>query len=121
MLRENSKHQTTGATIASTSADGSATVVYTTPSNYSGAIRYLHISNNNSAAKKVSVQYYDAASTNYHFIAKDLSMSANSVTNLVNNSFFFTNSGDKIVAFGETTNTMEVLVSVEEFFDPHRG
>jgi len=121
MLRENSKHQTTGATIASTSADGSATVVYTTPANYSGAIRYLHISNNNSAAKKVSVQYYDAASTNYHFIAKDLSMSANSVTNLVNNSFFFTNSGDKIVAFGETTNTMEVLVSVEEFFDPHRG
>tara|TARA_R100001086_G_scaffold175289_1_gene96485 strand:+ start:160 stop:525 length:366 start_codon:yes stop_codon:yes gene_type:complete len=121
MLKDGSKHQTVGVTVSSTSADGSATVVYTTPANYSGAIRYLHISNNNSAAKKVSVQYYDAASTNYHFIAKDLSMSANSVTNLVNNSFFFTNPGDKIVAFGETANTMELFVSVEEFFDPHRG
>ena len=48
-------------------------------------------------------------------------MAGHSVVDLVNGNFFFTNSGDKIVAFGETTNTMEVLVSVEEFFDPHRG
>ena len=48
-------------------------------------------------------------------------MAGHSVVDLVNGSFFFTNPGDKIVAFGETTNTMEMLVSVEEFFDPHRG
>ena len=116
-----SKHQTVGATISSTSADGSATVVYTTPSSYKGAVRYLHVSNNNSATKKVSVQYYNAASTTYHYIAKDLSMSANSVTNLANDGALFTHEGDKIVAFGETANTIEVLVSVEEFFDPNRG
>jgi hypothetical protein len=121
MLRESSKHQTTGATIASTSADGSATVVYTTPNNYSGAVRFLHISNNNSATKKVYVQYYDAANTAYHYIANGLSMAGHSVVDLVDGNFFFTNPGDKIVAFGETTNTMEILVSVEEFFDPHRG
>ena len=116
-----SKHQTAGATISSTSADGSATVVYTTPTHHKGTVHYLHVSNNNSATKKVSVQYYNAASTTYHYIAKDLSMSANSVTNLTNNGSLFTHEGDKIVAFGETTNTMEVLVSVEEFFDPNRG
>ena len=112
-----SKHQTVGATISSTSADGSATVVYTTPSSYKGAVRYLHVSNNNSATKKVKKfnTTMQQASTTYHYIAKDLSMSANSVTNLANDGALFTHEGDKIVAFGETANTIEVLVSVEEF------
>ena len=29
-------------------------------------------------------------------------------------------SGDKIMVYGETTNTMEVIVSVEEYFDPNQ-
>jgi len=116
-----SKYHTQGYTISATAADGSATVVYTTPPNYSAAVRYLHISNNSTATKKVYVQFYHADENNYKYIANGLSMSGNSVTNLVDGGFFYTHAGDKIVVYGETTNTMEVLVSVEEFFDPHRG
>jgi len=38
-----SKFHTQGYTIASTSADASATVVYTCPANFSAITRYLHI------------------------------------------------------------------------------
>ncbi len=115
-----SKFHTQGYTIASTSADASATVVYTCPANFSAITRYLHISNNNTANKKVSVQFYHAESNEYKYIANALSMAGNSVTNLVNGGYFNLHSGDKIVVFGETTNTMEVIVSVEEYFDPNR-
>ena len=115
-----SKFHTQGYTIASTSADASATVVYTCPANFSAITRYLHISNNNASTKKVSVQFYHAETTAYKYIANSLSMAGNSVTNLVNGGYFNLHSGDKIVVFSETTNTMEVIVSVEEYFDPNR-
>ena len=47
-------------------------------------------------------------------------MAGNSVVNLVNGGYFNLHSGDKIMVYGETANTMEVLVSVEEYFDPNR-
>ena len=47
-------------------------------------------------------------------------MAGHSVTNLVNGGYFNLHSGDKITVYGETTNTMEVIVSVEEYFDPNR-
>jgi hypothetical protein len=115
-----SKFHTQGYTISSTSADASATVVYTCPNNFSAITRYLHISNNNNATKKVYVQFYHAEDTAYHYIANGLSMAGHSVANLVNGGYFNLHAGDKIVVYGETTNTMEVLVSVEEYFDPNR-
>jgi hypothetical protein len=115
-----SKFYTQGYTIASTSADASATVVYTCPANFSAITRYLHISNNASSTKKVYVQFYHAEDNAYHYIANGLSMAGHSVTNLVNGGYFNLHSGDKIMVYGETTNTMEVIVSVEEYFDPNR-
>tara|TARA_R110002111_G_scaffold220681_1_gene283096 strand:+ start:88 stop:456 length:369 start_codon:yes stop_codon:yes gene_type:complete len=115
-----SKFHTKGYTIASTSASANATVVYTCPANFSAITRYLHISNNNAAAKKVYVQFYHASDTAYHYVANALSLAANSVTNLVDGNYFNLHSGDKIVVYGETANTMEVIVSLEEYYDPNR-
>ena len=115
-----SKFHTQGYTIASTSADASATVVYTCPANFSAIARYLHISNSSTSTKKVYVQFYHADDNEYHYIANGLSMAGHSVANLVNGGYFNLHSGDKIMVYGETTNTMEVLVSVEEYFDPNR-
>jgi len=120
-LQTKSKYHTEGYTIASTSADASADVVYTGPANYSGIVRYLHISNSSNSTQKVYVQFYHAEDAEYHYIANGLSMAGHSVINLVNGGYFFTHSGDKILVYSETTNTMEVLVSVEEVFDPNRG
>tara|TARA_A200000159_G_scaffold108339_1_gene101183 strand:+ start:184 stop:555 length:372 start_codon:yes stop_codon:yes gene_type:complete len=115
---DNSKFHTQGYTISSTSADASATVVYTCPANFGAITRYLHISNNNTATKKVYVQFYHAEDTTYHYIANGLSMSGHSVINLVNGGYFNLHAGDKIVVYGETANTMEVIVSVEEYYNP---
>lgn len=120
-LQTKSKYHTQGYTITSTSADASGDVVYTGPANYSGTVRYLHISNSSSSTKKVYVQFYHAEDDEYHYIANGLSMAGHSVTNLVNGGYFFTHPGDKIIVYSEATNIMEVLVSVEEVFDPNRG
>jgi len=116
-----SKFHTQGYTIASTSADAGATLVYTCPANFSAITRYLHISNSANSTQKVYVQFYHAEDTEYHYIANGLSMAGHSVTNLVNGGYFNLHSGDKIYVYGETTNTMEVLVSVEEYYDPNRS
>lgn len=115
---DNSKFHTQGYTISSTSADASATVVYTCPANFGAITRYLHISNNNTATKKVYVQFYHADDNSYKYIANGLAMSGHSVTNLVNGGYFNLHAGDKIVVYGETANTMEVIVSVEEYYNP---
>ena len=115
-----SKFHTQGYTIASTSADASATTVYTCPANFSAITRYLHISNSSTSTKKVFVQFYHADDNEYHYIANGLSMAGHSVANLVNGGYFNLHSGDKIMVYGETANTMEVLVSAEEYFDTAR-
>jgi hypothetical protein len=49
-------------------------------------------------------------------------MAGHSVTNLVNGGYFNLHAGDKIVVYGETANTLEVIVSVEEYYNPqHKG
>ena len=63
-----SKFHTQGYTIASTSADASATTVYTCPANFSAITRYLHISNSSTSTKKVFVQFYHADDNEYHSI-----------------------------------------------------
>ena len=116
-----SKFHTQGYTVPSTSADASATVVYTCPNNFGAIARYLHLSNNNAATKKAYVQFYHADDGAYHYIANGLSMSGHSVANLVNGGYFNLHAGDKILVYGETANTIEVLVSCEEYFNPTHG
>ena len=94
-----SKFHTQGYTIASTSADAGATVVYTCPANFSAITRYLHISNSSTSTKKVFVQFYDADDNAYHYIANGLSMAGHSVDNLVNGGYFNLHSGDKILVY----------------------
>mgnify|MGYP003650648121 CR=1 FL=1 len=117
-----SKFHTQGYTIASTSADASATVVYTCPANFSAIARYLHLSNSSNSTKKAYVQFYHAEDTEYHYIANGLSMAGHSIANLVDGNYFNLHAGDKILVYGESTNTIEVLVSVEEYYNPqHKG
>ena len=116
-----SKFHTQGYTVASTSADASATVVYTCPNNFGPVVRYLHLSNNNAATKKAYVQFYHADDGEYHYIANGLSMAGHSVANLVNGGYFNLHAGDKILVYGETANSIEVLVSCEEYFNPTHG
>jgi hypothetical protein len=117
----NSKFYTKGFTITSTSTGASGDVLYTCPNNYSAIIRYLHLSNNNTSNKNVSLEFYHADDTSYHFICKDFQMSGYSIQNFVDAAYFNLHQGDKIIGSSETASTMEVMLSLEEYYNPLRG
>ena len=116
----NTKFHTKGFLVSATAANASATVLYTCPNNFSAIVRYLHISNNNTSTKKVYVQFYHKDDNAYHHIANGLSMAGHSLADLVNGGYFSMHSGDKIVVYAETTNTLECLFSCRQFYNPLR-
>ena len=118
---DNTKFHTQGYLVDSIAADANATVLYTCPNNFSAIVRYLHLSNNSNSTKKVYVQFYHKDDDEYHYIANCLSMLGHSVNNLVNGGYFNLHSGDKLLAYCETTNTMDIIISVEEYYDPARN
>ena len=115
-----SKFTTEGKTITSTSAGASADVVYTVPDNYSAIVRFLHLTNATSSTKKAYLQLYDNNDTSYYYIVNALSMAANTTHSVVSGNFFTLHQKDKIVSHMESGMTLDVLISVEEYFDPAR-
>ena len=89
------KTATESKTIASTTADAAADVLYTCPAKHSATIDLLFLNNNNSGAKKIFVQFYHQDVMHLH-------------------------SGDKIVLYAQTTNTIEATISVRERYNPNR-
>ena len=117
---DTAKFTTESVTVTSTSADASADVVYTVPDNHSALIKFLHLSNGTASAKKAYVQFYQNDSNSYKYLANGLSISANSVINLISSGEFLLHQKDKIVCFMEAGMTLNVTVSSREYFDPVR-
>ena len=115
-----SKFTTESKTITSTSADASADVIYTVPDNYSAIVRFLHLSNGTTSTKKAYIQFYHNDDTTYYNLVNGLSMSGNSTHDVVSGNFFTLHQKDKIVSYIESGMTLDVTVSVEEYFDPAR-
>lgn len=112
------KFRTDGINVTATAADASAQLLYQCPTNFSAAVRFLHIASKTSANKKISIQYYNAERIQYDYILNAYDMEANSSYNLVNGGFFYMHAGDKVLCFTDTTGNFDVMISVEEFFDP---
>tara|TARA_R100001377_G_C3158687_1_gene98922 strand:+ start:415 stop:777 length:363 start_codon:yes stop_codon:yes gene_type:complete len=111
---------TEAITISATATGADATVVYTCPANHDTTVDLLHISNNNNASKKIYVQFFHLEDTTYHYILKNYALAGNSAINLFNSAPLHLHAGDKIVMYGQTTNTMEALISCKQFFNPAR-
>lgn len=114
-LFESAKFTTVGVT-----AGTGGTVIYTVPPRHAAVVKHLSFSNNNSGAKKISAQYYDSKAAAYYYIVQDLSMAANSFTNIVDGNSISLNANDKILLTAETAGTISALISVDELFDPNR-
>ena len=112
---DGSKFTTKGLTTGTGS-----TALYTVPNVHAAIVRHLSLTNNNAAAKKITIQYYDSKAATYYFIAEDLSIAANSFVNIVDGNFIHLNASDKIVLSAETAGTISALISVEEYYDPNR-
>lgn len=115
------KFKTEGLSVTSTSADGSADVLYTVPRNYSSEIKFLHLSNGTNSSKKAYVQFYHDDDSTYYYIANGLSMDGHSVVDLTGQTFFHLHQNDKIVVYKQSGMTLDVVVSIEEFYNPLRG
>jgi hypothetical protein len=112
------KFKTDGINVTATSGGASGQVLYTCPNNFSAAVRFLHISSGTSANKKITVEYYNAERLQYEPILNSYAMGASASFNLVNGGFFYLHSGDKVVCSTDTSGNFDVMISVEEFFDP---
>ena len=114
------KTTTESKTIASTTADAAADVLYTCPAKHSATIDLLFLNNNNSGNKKIFVQFYHQDDGEYHYLVKDHSIDSNSSYNVLGSSVMHLHAGDKIVLYAQTTNTIEATISVRERYNPNR-
>lgn len=116
-----SKFTTETKTITSTSSGASADVIYTVPDNHSAIVRFLHLSNGTTSAKKAYVQWYHNDDTTYYSLVNGLSMSGHTTHDVISGNFMALHQKDKVVAYIESGMTLDVTISVEEYFDPARA
>ena len=110
------KLHTQAYTISSTTADASATLLYTVPNNYNSIMRFLSISNGSSSTANISVQFFHKLNNTYHHIIKSTAVDGNSIIHLVNGGYFFLHGGDKLLAYADTADVFEIMISSEEYF-----
>lgn len=105
--------------ITATAGGASGNVIYTCPNKYISLIKFLHVSNGLNSTKKYSLQWYEAATTTYHFLVDDHSIAGNSLEEVIQGGGYLAlNTGDKIVGFEESGADFHVVVSGEEHYQP---
>ena len=115
-----SKFKTQGTRITATAADASAQVIYTCPPNFSSIIRFLNVASGTTANKHISVQFYHSESGIYDYLLNGYHMGAASSFNVLNGAIMSLHQNDKLVAFTNSASNFDIVVSVEEYFDPVR-
>ena len=105
--------------LSATAGGASGDVIYTCPNNYISLIRFMHVSIGANSTKKYSLQWYEAATTTYHFIVDDQSLAGNSLQEVIQGGGYLAlSAGDKIVGFEETGADAHIIISGEEHYQP---
>ncbi len=113
------KYFTKAKNLSATSGGASGDVVYTCPNNHVSLITFLHISSGSSSTKKYSLQWYEAATTTYHFIIDEHSVAGNGIEEVIEGgSYLALAAGDKIVGFEESSSDFHVILSGAEYYQP---
>jgi len=120
-LLSKSKFLTESKTITSLLPNGDADLIYTCPNNYSAIVKFLHLSSGIANNKKAYIQFYHSDDDTYHHVVNGLAMGAHTATDLVSGSQLYMHQGDKLVGYIEATMSLDVTVSLEEYYDPLRG
>jgi len=102
----------------SSTSSSSPDDVYTCPANFVALLRFIHISNGD-AQKKISLYWYEAATTTHHYIVDEFKPDANQLHEVVQGgSYIALKPGDKIQAFKESGGDFHITVSGEEHYQP---
>ena len=93
--------------------------LYVCPNNFVCLVKFLHLSNSTANNKKISVYWYEAATTTHHYIVDHFATPANTMEEVVQGGAYIAlMPGDKIQCFAETAGTHHVTMSGEELYTP---
>ena len=115
-----SKFKTEGQNITATAADASAQVIYSCPDNFASVVKFLNISSGSLANTKIYIQLYFDDLNQYDHLLHGLDMTAGASFNLLSGNTFSLHQRDKILAYTDSAGNFDVVVSVDEYFDPAR-
>ena len=90
--------------------------IYSVPTGFSATIRSIFICNIAGADKTVTMDWYDGA-TSFNILSTK-TVSANSYLNLTDIDLSLAK-GNKITGLAEANSSIEVIVSVNEYYTPH--
>ena len=90
--------------------------IYTVPVGFSATIRSIFICNVAGAVKTVTMDWYDGA-TSFNILSTK-TVSANSYLNLTDIDLSLAKD-NKITGLAEANSSIEVIISVNEYFTPH--
>jgi hypothetical protein len=93
------------------------TVVYQCPTNFTAQVVLLLVSNKGSGNKTVTIDWTDSQSGHTFSIVAGYTISAYNFLRF-DQSYLVLNAGDSITITSEAGSTMDVTITVEEFFDP---
>ena len=120
MVDRNYTTDTEAITVTATLGGASANVIYTCPPNHDATIDFLHISNGTTSVQNVTIQWYHADTGTYHHIVNDKSIAGKDVYNIINADRIHLHAGDSISAFDGASGSLEVFISVRQFYNPNR-
>ena len=111
---------TAAITVTATAGGASANVIYTCPPYHDATIDFLHVSNGATAVQNITLQWYHADTNTYHHILNDKSVAGKGVYNVITSDRIHLHAGDSISAFDGNTGSLEVFISVRQFYNAAR-
>lgn len=96
---------------------GAANTVYTCPTNYVAHMTLLFVSNHGGNNKTVSIQWNDVSASQSYYIVGGQVLSANGYIK-IDGSYLVLNAGDTLIVTPEAGATMDVTVTIEEYYFP---
>lgn len=117
VLTSGSKFVTNVSALTNTSD----TDCYVVPSNFSSHIEHVMISNNDTGNHTYTLKYRDASAATTHTLQTTHTISSkSSVSVFTVDKPLYVNAGDKIIVAATTADTLTVVVTAEEFYEPNR-
>lgn len=96
------------------------TVVYTVPENHTAYVRALFLANTTNSTVDTQIEWYDSSEATYNILYK-VDAAGKTTKSEYDTILFVLEAGDQLTAKLATASSIDVVVTVGEFFDPARN
>jgi hypothetical protein len=105
--------------VTSITAGAGADVVFTIPANHDAEIEFMSVSSG-LGTNGISIEVFNADNSDYTYILRDLTMTANTYERVITSATIHLHAGDKVVAY-KGAGTFDVSISGKLFYNPVRN